>query len=227
MSSVIFPAHGWLPPGSHFELKWDDQGRDFATGWQNHVQAPGSGEVIAVHADGPFPNGFGPRYPVVHIDSGAWAGHQYYLGHTTSLVTVGEHFSFGHPLAVVDQGRDWAGTVGGWMELGEAFKGLPGPKATHHWFDALVATPLVVAIAQPTLVFGDQGLRVLGFSSQLRDCGYLPRPYWHFNRPVHGALVRFKKRHNLPANHGILDDRTAVVLTHASQVCKRSKRKEV
>jgi hypothetical protein len=224
---TVFPAHGWLPQGAHFELKWDDEGRDFATGWAGHLQAPGQGEVLRILADRPFPNGFGPHYPVVRIDSGPWAGHEYYLGHTTALVSVGEHFSFGHPLAVADQGRDWAGTVGGWVELGEAFGGLPGPKADHHWFDGLIQTPLVLNHPDAPLVFGDHGARVLMMSTRLVTCGYLPRRYWKFNRQVHGALVRFKRKHNLAANHGICDAHTDVVLEHAAAVCRRRHKKEV
>lgn len=224
---TVWPAHGWLPPGAHFELKWDDQGRDFATGWRALVQAPGNGVCVRVLADRPFPGGFGPHYPVVKIDSGPWAGHEYYLGHCSSMVREGERFAFGHALAVADQGHDWAGTTGGWVELGEAFNGLPGPKAARHWFDGLISTPLVLHQPDRPLFYGDQGMRVLGMSALLRDCGYLTRPWWHFNRSVHGAVVLFRKHHNLPANHGVVDVRMDVVLAHAAEVCRRTKKKEV
>jgi hypothetical protein len=224
---TVFPAHGWLPAAHHFELKWDDEGRDFATNWDGIVQAPGNGEVVRILEDVPFPNGFGPHYPVVRIDSGPWAGHEYYLGHTTALVSAGEHFSFGHPLSLANQGHNWAGTVGGWVELGEAFGGLPGPKATHHWFDRLISTPLVIETADSALVYGDRGSRVLMMTTRLHTCGYLPRRYWTFNRQVHGALVRFKRKHNLPVTHGICDGRTEVVLAHSAEVCRRTHKREV
>lgn len=224
---TIFPAHGWLPPGAHFQLKWDDQGRDFATLWKGAIQAPGNGEVLGILADQPFPNGFGPHYAVVRIDSGPWAGHEYYIGHCTAVVAAGQRFSFGHVLAHADQGENWASTVGGWVELGEAFNGLPGPKESSHWFDKLIATPLVIESPDRVLAFGDEGMRVLGMSSRLRDCGYLSRPFWHFNRQVHGALVKFKLHHNLAVNHGVLDPHADLVLSHSAQACKKTHKKEV
>lgn len=228
MSKHVFPAHGWLPEGAHYELKWDDQGHDLATNWQGSLQAPGNGEVVEIASDRPFPNGFGPDYPIVRIDTGPWAGHTYYLGHTSAAVKAGTRLNFGQIISHADQGHDWAHTVGGWCELGEWFPGRgPGPKAAHHWFDSLLLTPLVIDLPDPPLVYGDQGMRVLGMSSRLRDCGYLPRPYWHFNRPVHGALVRFQAHHKLPHNHGVLDALTDVVLSHASQWCKAHHHKEV
>lgn len=150
-ASIAYPAGGWLPAGAHFDLKWDDQGRDFATNWHGPIQAPGAGLCVAVPSDQPFPNGFGPAYPVVRIDTGPWAGHQYYLGHTSTRVQVGQKFAFGHVLSVADQGHDWAGTTGGWCELGEWFPGQgPGPKADAHWFDHLISKPLVAGGKTPT-----------------------------------------------------------------------------
>lgn len=213
--------------GAHFETERAGRGRCFATGWQLPVQAPGQGEVLAVLAGESFPTGLGPGYPVVRIDSGPWAGHEYYLGHVTSIVAPGERFSFSQPLAIVDQGQNHAGTVGGWVELGEAFGGQPETKVGPPWFAELLATPMILHVPAPPLVYGDSGIRVRNFSAQLRDCGYLPSARWRFDRRVHEALTRFKRYHNLAAEHGIYDDRVAVVLEHATEVCRRNDRKEV
>lgn len=228
-----YPAGGWLPPGAHLELKWDDQGRDFATNWGGHVQAPGDGECIAVLSDRPFPNGFGPDYPVVRIDTGMFRGHEFYIGHNTSLVKPGEKFGFGHPLAVANQGHNWAGTTGGWVELGEAFNGLPGPKTGRKWFDDLLEKPLVINHPDPPLHYGMRGFRVLGMTSDLRDCGWLSRPYFTFNRDVHGAVVAFKQYHHLPMpsesskqDRGVVEQRCAAAIKHAATDCKKHHTKE-
>jgi hypothetical protein len=108
-----------------------------------------------VRSDRPFPKGFGPRYPIVRITSGPFAKGapgapadftgEWYIGHCTSRVKVGDHFHFGAPLAVADQGKDFNGTHGGWVELGNKMpNGLLGPDSPNgHWFDALLRQPLV------------------------------------------------------------------------------------
>lgn len=227
---IVYPAGGWLPPGAHLEFQRDDQGKDLVTDWRGPVQAPGRGQCIHVLSDRSFPNGFGPGYPVVRIDTGPFAGHDWYLGHTSTRVQEGEHFEFGHVLSLADQGKDFNGTHGGWIELGEAPGGYPGSTASSHWFDQLLYKPLVRNVPDPPLRFGDRGLRVLGMSSRLRDCGYLPRPYWNFNRDVHGAVVAFKKHHRLPVprpDGGVVDQRTDAVLSQASEWCKKHHKKEV
>lgn len=119
-----FPAGGWLPHGARFDLRRTDQGQDFITNWKGRIVAPASGRVVGVHSDRPFPNGFGPRYCVVHIDSGPFGGRDWYIGHCTSAVHVGHRFHQGDTLAHADQGHVEGG---GWVELGEAPGGLPGP----------------------------------------------------------------------------------------------------
>jgi hypothetical protein len=224
MSTWLVPAHGWLPVGAHFQVS-PRSGRCFATGPEGALQAPGNGEVLDVLSDEPFPDGFGSGYPVVRVDSGPWGGHEYYLGHTTSLLKARERFAFGRPLAIADQGNDWAGTIGGWVELGEAAQGRPVATPGRAWFADLLVTPMV-ARSSPAPIFRESGVPVWGFTSRLRDCGYLPRPRWRFDRETLDALTRFKIAHNLPVNHGVYDDRTAIVLEHAVEVCRQTKRKE-
>ena len=152
-----WPAGGWLPQGAKFIWEHPDQGRDFATTYHGIVQAPGSGCVVAIGADRPFPNGFGPDYPMVSITAGRWAGHTWYLGHTSTLVHEGQCFRFGAPLARADQGTAssisyalfGAPNDGSWVELGEVVQingnTVLGPYSdTGHWFDSLFS-PLVIA----------------------------------------------------------------------------------
>lgn len=113
--TVSLPAGGWLPEGARFTIRRIDQGQDFITNWRGEIIAPGDGYVIENLADQPFPNGFGPHYPVVHITSGEWAGGEYYIGHCTSAVNAGQRFRAGTVLAHADQG---AVEGGGWVELG-------------------------------------------------------------------------------------------------------------
>ena len=134
------PAGGWLPHGARFELKQTDQGQDFITNWRGKVIAPASGYVVHNLSDRPFPGGFGPRYPVVHIDSGAFAG-DWYIGHTTSHVRDGERFAQGHELSTADQGYREGG---GWVELGPAPGGYPGPLGSGAGVAHLFARPLLI-----------------------------------------------------------------------------------
>lgn len=116
-------VYGWLPAHARFTLRQSDQGNDFITDWRGRIVAPGPGVVVAVLSDRPFPAGFGPRYPVVRVDSGDWAG-TWYLGHTTAQVRAGQRFRPGQTLSLADQGHV---DGGGWVELGAAPGGLPGP----------------------------------------------------------------------------------------------------
>lgn len=118
---------GWVPHGARYEFKHTDQGEDFITNWRGPIIAPGDGYVVHNLSDRPFPNGFGPHYPIVHITTGSFAGHDWYIGHCTSVVNAGEHFRTGRVLAHADQGNREGG---GWVELGEAPGGSPGPMGT-------------------------------------------------------------------------------------------------
>lgn len=75
------------------------------------------------------------------------------------------------------------------------------------------------------LKWGAKGFRVLGLSSRLRDCGWLARPYWNFNKPVHGAVIAFQKRHKLSPD-GIVGPTTDKTLAEASAWCKKHHKKE-
>jgi hypothetical protein len=232
MSQTIYPAGGLLRPGAHLEFRQDDQGKDLVTNWRGPIQAPGDWQCVGVLHDRPFPNGFGPSYPVIRIKTGRFANSTpWYIGHTTAAVRPGQTGHFGDILSYADQGHDWAGTHGGWVEFGQAPDGVPiHTIASWHSFDGILAKPLIVG--QPDLRFGDSGLRVLGMSSRLRDCGYLPRPYWRFNQPVHGAVVKFKEHHHIQMppiasvsrnqkDRGVVDQHTDDILKVASAWCKK------
>lgn len=118
------PAGGWLPHGARYDERRVDQGQDFITGWRGPIIAAGDGYVIHNLSDRAFPDGFGPHYCVVHIGTGPFAGHDWYIGHCTSVVHDGQHFKEGATLAHADQGQVEGG---GWCELGEAPGGVPGP----------------------------------------------------------------------------------------------------
>lgn len=230
----IYPASGLLPQRAYFDEQRDDQGKDLVTNWKGVIQAPGHGFCVHNLHDSPFPNGFGPNYPVVFIQDGPYGGHFFYIGHCTSALSEGQHFNFGDVLAHADQGHDFEGTKGGWVEFGEAPGGFPGPASPTHWFDDLIRKPLVVNVPDPALHWGDSGLRVLGVSSRLRDCGYLTRPYWHFHQEVHGAVKKFRQHHKLPAlvrgfgqDGGVVDTQCDVALLHASAWCKKHHKHEV
>lgn len=225
MMPTTYPAHGWATPGDSVQWYRDDQGKDWVSRTRR-VQAPGSGVCVAVGSDRPFPNGFGPAYPIVLISDGPFAGHEWYIGHNTSNVRVGEHFSFGHILSFANQGINFQGSNGGWIELGTRLPdGRLGPntQGAPHWFTSLLMQQLVVP--DPPLIWGDSGLRVLGMSSQLRDCGWLSRPYWRFNRPVHGAVVAFQRFHHLRVD-GVVGTQTAALIKQRSDWCKKHHKKE-
>lgn len=146
MTQIIYPAGGWLPPGAPVNWQRSDQGRDFVTTWQGIIQGPGDGVCVNVGSNVPFPDGFGPDYPWVKITTGQFAGHTFYIGHCSTLVHTGQAFKFGDPLARADQGHNFEGTLGGWVELGE----IPfGPVVPSHWFDGILMKPLVVNVPNP------------------------------------------------------------------------------
>jgi hypothetical protein len=121
---IHLPAGGWLPAGARYTRERVDQGQDLITNWRGPVIAPGDGYVVHNLSDKAFPVGFGPRYAVVHIDTGPFAGHDWYIGHCTSAVGDGVKFKAGRVLAHADQGNREGG---GWAEIGEAPGGTPGP----------------------------------------------------------------------------------------------------
>ena len=128
---VTLPAGGWLPAGARFTRERTDQGQDLITEWRGPITAPGDGYVVHNLSDRAFPVGFGPRYAVVHITTGPFAGHDWYVGHCTSVVNDGEHFKAGRVLAHADQGNREGG---GWAEIGEAPSGYPGPMGNGNRF---------------------------------------------------------------------------------------------
>lgn len=159
---VSYPGDGWFPPHATFEWQHPDQGRDIVTDWKGIVQAPGAGCVVGIGQDQAFPNGFGPDFPLVRIDTGPFASPQpWYLGHTSTLVRDGQCFPFGTPLSRADQGRpSWIGYVmridGGWVEIGQQEpNGILGPySSTGHWYDDLLRQTLQVG-TDPLAIFPD------------------------------------------------------------------------
>jgi hypothetical protein len=124
VKTIHLPAGGWLPAGARYTRERVDQGQDLITNWRGPIIAPGNGHVVRNLSDKAFPVGFGPHYAVVHIDTGPFAGHDWYIGHCTSAVGDGVKFKAGHVLAHADQGQREGG---GWAEIGEAPGGAPGP----------------------------------------------------------------------------------------------------
>ena len=119
-------AGGFLPKGAKYIQGRKDQGRDGQTNPGSPIVADGNGVVVNVLSD---PNGFGPRYPVVHFTSGHYAGRTLYFGHTLAAVRPGEHVHTGQPISYTGRGPGGVGnaTVPGWFEIGYADSGSPGP----------------------------------------------------------------------------------------------------
>lgn len=214
---IRYPAGGWLPPGAHFDWQRSDQGRDFVTNWGGVIQAPGNGECVAVSSDAAFPNGFGPAYARVKITSGNFRGHTYYIGHCTTAIHAGETFSFGHVLAHANQGHNFEGTVGGWVELGEVqSNGTLGPSSsTGHWFDRFLRHPKVVRKFDPLAKPGSQGPLILMFTQRLVKTKYLQRRWWHFNADVETAVRKFQKEHHLKVD-GVVGSTTWEIIKKAA-----------
>lgn len=147
---IAYPAGGWLPPGAHFDWQRPDQGRDFVTDWRGIIQAPARSQCVNVGSDAPFPNGFGPHYPWIKVIEGHFSGHTFYIGHCTALAHIGQMLDLGTPVARADQGHNFEGTVGGWVEFGEVQpSGILGPDASSHWFDNLLRSDLFVHVKDP------------------------------------------------------------------------------
>lgn len=147
---VTLAAGGWLPAGARFTRERVDQGQDLITNWRGPIIAPGDGEVLHNLSDRPFPAGFGPKYAVVRIATGPFAGHDWYIGHCTSAVNAGQKFRTGAVLAHADQGNR---EDGGWAEIGEAPGGVPGPMSNGakwaHLFGNVTRTVVVKSAPKP------------------------------------------------------------------------------
>lgn len=226
---VRYPAGGWLKPGTPVNWQRSDQGRDFVIPWQAELQAPGSGWCVENGSDAAFPNGFGPRYAKVMITTGQFATHEWYIGHCTSLLVPGQHFAFGTPVARADQGHDFEGTHGGWVEFGQVqSNGSLGPNnPSGHWFDPMLFNTLNVNV--PVLRYGAWGPNIWIFSHRLANMGYLTRGSFHFGIKVHGAVEAFKDHHHLPTpkpDGGIVDAQTWVAIRHAWDHWRLTGRKE-
>lgn len=214
MPKHVYPLGGWLAPGQPFTWQREDHGQDLAIGGDHVLHAPGEGVCVAILSDAAFPNGFGPHYPVLRIDTGRWAGKEWSLGHTTALVAVDQHFPFQHPVAVADQSGRVSGWPAGWVELGEARNGGPLHDNPPHWYKHLFAD-LTVRVPDKPLHRGNQGPKVLMFTGRLAKLGLLPRRYWHFTTKVAGAVKLFQKQHHLRES-GLVDGQTWVAIKQAA-----------
>jgi hypothetical protein len=117
-------AGGFLPQGAHWTPGRRDQGRDGATNPGGPIIAPGDGYVVRIGSD---PAGFGPRYPIVHFTSGPFAGRTLYVGHTLAAVASGQRFRAGTVLSYTGTSGVGNATTPGWVEIGYADSGSPGP----------------------------------------------------------------------------------------------------
>lgn len=111
-------------------MQREDQGQDFEILLHHDIIAPGWGKVVSLLSDGPFPNGFGNPYMVVWIGSGRFKNNMWYLGHANHLyLKRGDWFHTGQRLARLDNSlnKGW-----GWVEIGHAPGGVPGPNGSGH-----------------------------------------------------------------------------------------------
>jgi hypothetical protein len=237
LAEVRYPAGGWLRPGTPISWQRNDQGKDLVIPWRGIIQAPAFGHCVTNGEDKNFPNGFGPRFAIVSIDDrkSEWFGHDYYIGHDTSLLSPGQAFAFGHPIARADQGHPSSIGIfppnppgdGGWIEFGEFLNGRCGTNdPSGHWFDGMLREDLIIKVPDKTLRFGDQGPRVLQFTGWLHDCGWLNRRWWHFNTQVHGAVVAFQVRHHIEHGNGEVGGHTSAVLRRTAHWCRVHHHKE-
>ena len=86
-----------FPAGMKIQMGRHDMGRDLEQGQPGApVLAPGAGHVVSVNSD---PGGFGHAYPVVHFDTGPWAGQDIYFGHVQAALPAGAAVKAGQALA--------------------------------------------------------------------------------------------------------------------------------
>lgn len=127
----LWQAGGWVRPGEPFRMRRQDQGQDMEIPLFHSVVAPGDGYCVEYAADGPFPNGFGDPYVVVHIDNGRFGGSDWYLGHANEpIIRPGERFVTGQPLARLNHSLEegW-----GWIEVGHWAGGPGGMGEGERW----------------------------------------------------------------------------------------------
>jgi hypothetical protein len=102
--SILFPIRG------RFQWKRVDKGQDFLT-------RPGTPLVAVVGGTLSDPNGFGPRYPILHGDD----GRSYYYGHTDIAPgMIGKHVNAGAVIARTLSTPRGNATQPGWLEFGDA-----------------------------------------------------------------------------------------------------------
>jgi hypothetical protein len=135
------PVGGWIHAGESYRMQRQDQGQDFEIPLHHDVIAPGWGKCVGWLHDGPFPNGFGSPYAVVWIGSGRFKvdGGLWYLGHANHVyVRPGQWFHTGQRLARLDNSLNhgW-----GWIEIGHAAGGQPGPNGTGAKYASLFQSP--------------------------------------------------------------------------------------
>jgi murein DD-endopeptidase MepM/ murein hydrolase activator NlpD len=118
---------GLVAPFANFNLgnsyQHDDQGVDMQTAVNTPVLAAASGH-IEIHHD---PNGFGPDYAVLMLDTPIKGNTGIYYGHVAPDVADGTHVDAGQQIAHTQPGGPQAGnaTQDGWLEMG--FWGPKGP----------------------------------------------------------------------------------------------------
>lgn len=231
---VTYPLGGWLAPGKPFSWQHEDHGQDLAIGGDHIIQAPGDGIVVAVLSDASFPNGFGPAYPIVEIHSGEWKDHQWYLGHTTSLLTPGTSFHFGRPLTVANQSEKVSGWPAGWVELGQAYNGGPGYDNPPHWYRPLFA-PLTMKVPDPVLhgpskpggTDFTRGKDVWLLTWRLHYIDSHAYVGLGYSSNVVNWVKAFQIRHKLHRRDGNCDSETWLAIKYSAEACKRRHQKEL
>lgn len=225
MAQVRYHIGGWVPPQNPVIWEHPDHGRDLAIGGNHVLCGPGNGLVVNVLSDAGFPNGFGPAYPIVELYSGRFAGYQWYLGHTTSLLHAGQRFHFGQPIAVANQSEHVAGWPAGWVELGQAYGGGPGYDNPPHWYEHLFSD-LVVNVPDPPVQRGNRGPSVLLLTRRLVQTGDLKFPNAYYGMWVAKAVAAFQSRHHIKRT-GVTDAHTWLAIKYAAAACVKKHHKEV
>ena len=124
--SVAF-AGGFLPSKALYTKQRADQGRDLQTDPGGPIISPGLGKVVRIAVD---PNGFGTSYPIVHFQTGPYAGKDIYIGHTKAAVKQGQTVYpgdiLGHTGTTGNEVWNGNATKPGWAEIGFAPDAVPG-----------------------------------------------------------------------------------------------------